>query len=100
MIQWEYRVFEEEDGDFTIREVFYNDSGDPIGCTAEPVEPYGATLEALAQCLQDLQKALTLPVLHIADIPIGSPPPVPTPNTLSSQDIRHKLGLATSNPLY
>ncbi|MGA0198522.1 MAG: hypothetical protein ACO3NK_05235 [Prochlorotrichaceae cyanobacterium] len=100
MIQWEYRVFEEEDGDFTIREVFYNEAGNIIGCTADPVEPYGTTLEALSQCLQDFQKALTLPVLCLADIPIGQPPAsVPTADTFTSQTIRQKLGLETPSPV-
>lgn len=41
-----------------------------------------------------------LPVLRLADMPIGSPPaPVPSANTLSSQAIRQQLGLEVSNPV-
>lgn len=43
MITWNYRVFQEPEGDFTIREVFYNEAGEITGCTANPVEPFGET---------------------------------------------------------
>jgi hypothetical protein len=44
MISWNYRVFQEADGDYVIREVFYTEDGEILGCTENPVEPFGRTL--------------------------------------------------------
>ena len=69
MITWNYRVFREDDGDYIIREVFYNENGDILGCTQDAVEPIGRSLEALAEDIASFQAALMLPVLTLADIP-------------------------------
>ncbi len=69
MITWNYRVFREDDGDYIIREVFYNANGAIVGCTQDAVEPTGRSLEALAEDIASFQAALTLPVLTLADIP-------------------------------
>jgi hypothetical protein len=69
MMTWNYRVFREEDGDYIIREVFYAEDGSIVGCTANAVEPFGSTLEELAQSIEDFKAALTLPVLSLNDIP-------------------------------
>lgn len=95
MITWNYRVFHEEDGDFIIREVFYDDDGTILGCTADAVEPFGQTFEALVTSIADLQAALTLPVLTLADIPQPSMerPTTPRGRTFSSAEVRAQLGL-------
>ena len=59
MMTWNYRVFREEDGDYVIREVFYAEDGAIVGCTADAVEPFGSTLEELAQSIEDFKAALT-----------------------------------------
>jgi hypothetical protein len=69
MMTWNYRVFREENGDYVIREVFYEDDGAVLACTADPVEPYGQSLEDLARDLESFKEALTLPVLTLADMP-------------------------------
>ena len=66
---WNYRVFREANGDYTIREVFYDDNGQITASTATPVEPMGESLEALAQDLEWFKAALNLPVLTLEDIP-------------------------------
>lgn len=69
MITWNYRVFREDDGDYIIREVFYDDQGAILGCTAEAVEPIGHSLTELAEDMNAFQAALNLPILTLADMP-------------------------------
>jgi hypothetical protein len=69
MVNWNYRVFQEANGDYVIREVFYAEDGSIIGCTENAVEPYGQSLEELAKDLKWFQEALALPVLKLAEIP-------------------------------
>lgn len=95
MITWNYRVFREDDGEYVIREVFYAEDGTILGCTANAVEPYGRTLEDLAQTLADFQSALALPVLTLGDIP--QPATIPErkrgSRSISSEQLRAQLGL-------
>lgn len=37
MITWEYRVFREDDGDYIIREVFYDEQRQIFGCTIDAI---------------------------------------------------------------
>ena len=76
MMTWNYRVFREENGDHVIREVFYTEDGAILTCTAEAIEPFGESLEELAQDLAWFQEALQLPVLTLADIPTTSATPL------------------------
>ena len=69
MMTWNYRVFREADGAYVIREVHYNADGSIVACTENAVEPFGETLEELAQDLEYFNEALELPVLTMADIP-------------------------------
>jgi hypothetical protein len=66
---WNYRVFCEENGDYIIREVFYEEDGSILGCTENAVEPFGRSLEELAENIEWFKEALKLPVLTSADIP-------------------------------
>jgi hypothetical protein len=97
MITWNYRVFREDDGDYVIREVFYSEDGAILGCTANAVEPYGSTLEELAQTLADFQSALALPILTVHDIPQQTTVPERKrgSHSISSEQLRAKLGLNT-----
>ncbi len=69
MITWNYRVFQEANGDRIIREVFYAEAGSILGCTENAVEPKGKTLEELARDIESFKQALMLPALTLADIP-------------------------------
>ncbi|MFL5802419.1 MAG: hypothetical protein ACJ8CR_11860 [Roseiflexaceae bacterium] len=97
MITWNYRVFREENGDYTIREVIYDDDGAVLGCTADPVEPYGQSLEDLARELEWFKEALTLPVLTLDDMPPAPParPPrdrsknIPLDRVLAELELDH-----------
>jgi hypothetical protein len=98
MITWNYRVFREEDGEYIIREVFYDEDGAILGCTANAVEPFGRTLEELAQTLVDFQSALALPVLTVGDIPQPATLPAQKQGvrTISSEQLRVQLGLSST----
>lgn len=70
MMQWEYRVFRENDGGFVIREVLYDSDGSIVACTQDSVEPFGESLEELAQDIEWFKEALNKSVLTLADIPV------------------------------
>lgn len=72
-LNWNYRVFLEENGDYILREVFYDAVGKIVGCTAETVEPFFQLLAGLAQELAAMQPALSLPVLTLAERPTEQP---------------------------
>jgi hypothetical protein len=97
MMTWNYRVFREEDGDFVIREVFYAEDGSIITCTADPVEPFGNTLDELAQSIEDFKAALALPVLTLRDIPPSHPAleRARSEKGIPLEDILAELGLDT-----
>ena len=98
MITWNYRVFQEEDGDYVVREVFYAEDGTIVGCTANAVEPFGQSLEELTASIADFQAALALPVLTLANIPQPSMPRKARAKgkKFSSAEVRAKLGLSNS----
>ncbi len=95
MITWEYRVFQEDNGEYIIREVFYDDEGCLVGCTQDAVEPYGSSLEELTKQIEAFKQALTLPILTLADVPIRENRTKHQKNsqTLSSKKIMTELGL-------
>ncbi|MDY6938808.1 MAG: hypothetical protein SWY16_14180 [Cyanobacteriota bacterium] len=99
-IQWNYRVFLEENGDYIIREVFYSETGSILGCTENAVEPWGESLEELTQNIEWFQEALALPVLTLADLPeqpIRSPQKSDRSDNISHDRLMAELGLAESS---
>jgi hypothetical protein len=38
---WNYRVFREPNGDYVIREVYYEADGSIVACTENAAEPFG-----------------------------------------------------------
>ena len=96
MTTWNYRVFREEDGDYVIREVFYDDNGAILGCTKNAVEPMGKSLESLAHDLEAFQEALQHPILTIAEIDaaVAAHPVQPKRRKMiSHEEVIVKLGL-------
>lgn len=93
-MNWNYRVFREENGDYIIREVFY-DNGSILGCTEEAVEPFGQSLEELAKDIEWFKEALTLPVLTLADIPrrMGKRYKKDRSKNISDEELMAELGL-------
>ena len=95
MMNWNYRVFQEPNGDYIIREVFYAEDGSIISCTQNAVEPIGQSLEALAKDIKAFQEALTLPLLTLADIPISTTKMrhYERHNNISHEQLMAELGL-------
>jgi hypothetical protein len=93
---WNYRVFREEHGVHVIREVYYNEDGSIATCTENAVEPMGDSFDELAADLLHFQRALSLPVLTLADIPEGKPFDLDRGETISHEALMEKLGLRSS----
>ena len=95
MMTWNYRVFQEDDGQYVIREVFYTEDGAILSCTVNAVEPFGSTLEELAQSIDDFKAALALPVLTLKDIPESASVLEEKKNgkTISHEQLRRQLGV-------
>ena len=69
-MHWNYRVvFMEDDkwGDqwHELREVFYNEAGEPVGHSATTV--MGDSPEEINECLQNMGEAVTKPVMKRND---------------------------------
>ena len=64
---WDYRVIE-RGGAFTVHEVHYNEKGDIISISEDPMGPSGETLEELKADMEFFLQALGRPVLRKEDI--------------------------------
>lgn len=93
---WDYRVFKEDNGDYVIREVFYDDQGSIIGCTRDAVEPFGTSLQDLTQQIESFKESLAMPVLTLADVPIREKKKRQKSNDkkVSQKQVMAELGLA------
>ena len=101
MISWNYRVFREKNGDYVIREVFYEEDGSILGCTESAVEPWGRSLEELARDIESFKEALMLPVLTLSDIPDGETKQERSnerSNNISHEQLLAELGLSHPSP--
>lgn len=94
MINWDYRVFCEENGDHIIREVYYDENKEILSCTANAVEPWGETLEDLIKDLEAFKAATLLSVLTLADIPADSKKEKRQRNQKQKQNLTHEQLLA------
>lgn len=66
MMTWNHRVMRGVaygETFFSIREVFYDDDGTVQNWTADPIDPYGETLDELKTCLEQMLAACDQPVL-------------------------------------
>jgi hypothetical protein len=64
---WTYRVFCDNQGRYSIREVFYEQDGQIIDCGKIPVAIVGSSLEELMQLVQWFKDAFELPVLSLEE---------------------------------
>jgi hypothetical protein len=91
---WNYRVFREAAGDLTIREVFYDTDGQLLSCSRDAIAVEATSIDALMQLIDDLNTALHLPVLTLADIPTDQvAQPGSAPITISHAELLAELGL-------
>lgn len=62
-----YRVIRHRHRDevsYSVQEVCYDKAGAPHSCSADPLYPYGKTLEELAVVIERYTKAITRPILE------------------------------------
>jgi hypothetical protein len=91
MMNWDYRVFF-EDGCYTIRTVYYDETGAIAACSEKETAPYGESLTELQSELNQLLAALKKPVISADNVP----PPSDRPKAKrgkSLQAVRQQLGL-------
>lgn len=62
---WTYRVFRDQNGRYSVREVFYERDGTIIGYSKAPVALVGDSPEEVLQLLTWLREAFDLPILSI-----------------------------------
>lgn len=96
-----YRQFQEQNGQHTIREVFYERDGQMITYSASPITPIGGSLSELTQELAWMAEALAAPVLTLAEVDaeIVKQPARPRHKgpTISHEELVAKLGLTLEN---
>ena len=92
-----YRVFLEENQQYTVRELFCDHDGRPLAYGKAAIIPRAGSLQELGQEIALLQEALALPVLTIADVEaaIGEQPVKVSQKrkTFSHAEVIAKLGL-------
>lgn len=66
-MSWNYRVVRNEDG-LRIFDVYYDESGKPIGSNAAPTHVYGDSVDDLREQMNLMLDALALPILEKTDI--------------------------------
>ena len=64
---WQYRVVRSDDGGHRIAEVYATPGGPPMW-TADPIAPYGDSLDELRRDVLRMQRALEQPVLVEAEL--------------------------------
>lgn len=61
---WNYRITLDAEGEYTFREVYYDENGKVVGWTSEETAPFSESLEGLRRFIEE---ALAKPVLDITD---------------------------------
>ncbi|RUT02505.1 hypothetical protein DSM106972_059830 [Dulcicalothrix desertica PCC 7102] len=65
---WTYRVFRDNQGRYSIREVFYNRDNKIVNYSKAPVVIVGASFQELMQLVQWFREAFDLPVLSLEEV--------------------------------
>ena len=94
---WTYRIFRDQNGRYSIREVYYERDGHVISYSKKPVVPVAASLEDLMEMVQWFREAFDSPVLSLETVEAEvSAQPTPTKKPLSdrSQTISFQQVLA------
>ncbi|MFN8491802.1 MAG: hypothetical protein U0350_29650 [Caldilineaceae bacterium] len=96
-----YRVFQEANGQYTIREVFHEQDGRLITYGRSPVIPKGGSITDLAEEIEALKAALALPVLTVAEVEaeIAAQPTLVKPErrTISHAELMKRLDFTTED---
>lgn len=96
---WTHRIFRDQTGRYSIREVYYEQDGRLITYGKNPVAPVGASLEELIQLVQWFRDAFDSPVLSLEAVEAevaARPAPAKKPlsdrsQTLSLQQVLAQL---------
>lgn len=72
MQKWDYRVFQNEQGQFGFIECYYDRENNPVSRSDGFMEPYGEDLAELRKDLSRMTTALNKPVLTEKDFPSTS----------------------------
>lgn len=98
-----YRVFQEENGQYTFREVFSERDGQIITYSQSAVAPVGGSLNELAEEVALLQEALTHPVLMTTELDVEiaqrKKPERQGRKSISHAELLAKLGLDSDAPV-
>lgn len=89
MSHWNHRVVKEvlDDGEewYSIREVFYNDSGGIYGYTESPVDIAGSSIDGLREYLRWCLKSLDDPILEDGKVEFES-------DDITEEDLKNSKG--------
>lgn len=100
-MMWTYRVFRDQTGRYSVREVFYEQDGRLITYSATPVMPLGDSPEDIMQILTWCRAAFELPILSTEEVDatlVQRPSPATTPAThLSRDEVRAQLELCAES---
>lgn len=66
---WSYRVIRFEDGQHLVHEVYYDDDDSIISASAEPIAPYGESVEEIRKDLSKMTEAASKPVIDASALP-------------------------------
>lgn len=92
MMHWNYRLFFEE-GIYTIRTVYYKESGAIAACSEKESAPFGEFLAELQEELNLFQEALKQPVISASDLPSNKSDRPQLKRSKSLQAVRQQRGL-------
>lgn len=63
MTFWNYRLFKNSNGDFSVREVYYNEKNEVEFWVDRPCSPFGEDLEEITSDINKFSEALIRPIL-------------------------------------
>ena len=64
MNYWNYKLFEEQTGGFSIREVFYDDNDEITSISEDPAMPVGTTEQELMKHLKAMLDCMKEPAMR------------------------------------
>lgn len=100
---WTYRIVRDPAGRYSIREVFYENDGQLLHYSQQPVAPLGSSLEDLLHLIHHFQEAFNSPILALEDLEAQLPDPPPAKplgdrsHTLSLQEVLAQLNPAPTS---
>jgi hypothetical protein len=66
---WNYRLMLAENGEWHLREVYYDADDNVVGWTANPAAPWGETADEIASVMRLMLEAFDRPPLTESELP-------------------------------